>query len=92
MPAQRPAAIFEPISPDLDLEALVENTPNFEYVVRISCDEIEAQGLDKFEKLVTLHVINKGQPLVIEGFHQRLDQWTFSTQWLRDNMGSKCKS
>lgn len=91
MPAQRPCASFEPIPPDLDLAALVEETPNFEYVVRISCDMIEHQGLDAFEKLVLLHVILGGKPLVIEGFQDSLDQWTFTSQWLRDNHGKKCK-
>ena len=92
MPAQRPSASFEPISPDLDLAALVEETPNFEYVVRISCEMIESQGLEAFEKLVLLHVIIGGKPLVIEGFHNRLDSWTFTSQWLQDNVGKKCRS
>jgi len=91
MPAQRPCASFEPIPLDLDFHALVEETPNFEYVVRISCDMIEHQGIDAFEKLVLLHVIIGGKPLVIEGFQNRLDQWTFTGQWLRDNHGKKCE-
>lgn len=92
MPAQRPAASFTPIAPNLDLAALVEETPNFQYVVRVSCDMIEHQGVDAFEKLVLLHVIIGGKPLVVEGFHNKLDRWTFTTQWLRDNMGRKCKA
>lgn len=92
MPAQRPSAIFEPLSPYLDLDAFVNETPNFEYVVRISCDMLEQQGLEAFEKLVLLHVIIGGKPLIVEGFQQRLDQWTFSSQWLQDNHGKKCKS
>ena len=91
MPAQRPSAIFEPLSPYLDLDALVNETPNFEYVVRISCEMLEQQGLEAFEKLVLLHVVIGGKPLIIEGFQQRLDQWTFSSQWLQDNHGKKCK-
>ena len=92
MPAQRPSATFEPLSPLLDVEALVNETPNFEYVVRISCDMLEQQGLEAFEKLVLLHVIIGGKPLIIEGFQHRLDEWTFSSQWLQDNHGKKCKS
>lgn len=91
MPAQRPCAAFEPISPDLNLPALVESTPNFEYVVRINCDMIDYQGLEAFEKLVILHVIIGGKPLVIEGYHERLDRWTFTLQWLRDNCSKKSK-
>lgn len=90
MPAQRPSASFVPIPPDLDLDALVDDTPNFEYVVRISYDMIEHQGLEAFEKLVLLHVIIGGKPLIVEGFQKEMDEWTFSTQWLHDNHGKKC--
>lgn len=89
MPSQRPSAAFDPIPPDLDLTALVEGTPNFEYVSRVSCDMIESQGVEQFERLVLLHVILGGKPLVIEGFQHQLDEWTFTSQWLRDNCGSK---
>ncbi len=91
MVAQRPSAAFDPIPPDLDLASLVEETPNFEYVTRISCDMISTQGLEAFDKLVLLHVILGGKPLVVEGFQQRLDEWTFTSQWLQDNFGKKCK-
>ncbi|KAI9712555.1 MAG: hypothetical protein M1812_006864 [Candelaria pacifica] len=89
MPAQRPCASFDPISPDFDLNALVEATPNFEYVVRISCDMIEQQGQEAFNKLVLLHVVLGGKPLVVEGFQNRLDKWTFTPKWLRENQGKK---
>ncbi|KAF2161527.1 hypothetical protein M409DRAFT_58931 [Zasmidium cellare ATCC 36951] len=92
MPAQRPRASFEPIAPDFDLKALVESTPNFSYVDRISCDMIDQQGMQAFEKLVTLHVIIGGKPLVIDGFEDRLDPWTFSPKWLRDNCGEQVES
>lgn len=52
---------------------------------------IETQGLEAFDKLVLLHVIIGGKPLVVEGFQHRLDEWTFTTQWLQDNCGQKCK-
>jgi hypothetical protein len=29
--------------------------------------------------------------LVLEGFQNKLEPWTFSAQWLRDNHGTKCK-
>ncbi|KAJ9247389.1 hypothetical protein DTO207G8_8088 [Paecilomyces variotii] len=89
MPAQRPCAAFEPLPPDLDVTALVESTPNFEFAVRIHCDAIDEQGLENFEKLVLLHVVLGGKPLVIEGYEDRLDKWTFSEQWLRDNHSAK---
>ncbi|KAF7513352.1 hypothetical protein GJ744_009773 [Endocarpon pusillum] len=92
MPSQRPCAAFEPISPDLNLAALVETTPNFEYVVRIHCDMIDHQGIEAFEKLILLHVVIGGKPLVIEGYQERLDRWTFALQWLRDNCSQKVEN
>lgn len=89
MPATRPRASFEPIPPDFDLKALVETTPNFSYVDRISVDMIDQQGFAAFEKLVLLHVVIGGKPLVIDGFEDRLDPWTFTPKWLRDNCGDK---
>jgi hypothetical protein len=89
MPAQRPRASFEPIPPDFDLRELVESTENFQYVDRISCDAIEEQGLENFEKLILLHVIIGGKPLVVDGFEDRLDPWTFTSKWLHDNHGDK---
>lgn len=89
MPAQRPRAAFEPIAPTLDVSKLVEETPNFVYVDRISCDKIDEQGVQAFEQLVHLHVIIGGKPLVMDGFENRLDPWTFTPKWLRDNVGGK---
>lgn len=92
MPAQRPRASFDPISPHFDLCALVEETPSFTYVDRISCDMIDQQGMDAFDKLVLLHVIIGGKPLVIDGYQSRLDPWTFSPKWLQDNVGDRVES
>jgi hypothetical protein len=89
MPSTRPCAAFEPISPDFDVKSLVESTPNFEWVVRIAADMIDHQGIEAFEKLVLIHVILGGKPLVIEGYDRRLDRWSFAVQWLRDNIGGK---
>lgn len=89
MPAQRPRAAFEPLSPDLDLEALVESTPNFEFVTRIHCDAIDQNDLDDFEKLVALQVVRLGRPLVIEGFEKRLNHTLFSEKWLRGHYSAK---
>lgn len=88
MPSTRPCAAFEPISPDFDLKALVETTPNFEYAVRIHNEMIEHRGLAEFERLVLIHVILGGKPLVVEGYETKLDSWIFAIQWLRDNCGS----
>ncbi|KAJ9642442.1 hypothetical protein H2199_004823 [Coniosporium tulheliwenetii] len=73
MPAQRPRAAFEPLPP----------------ISMISWEMIEQNGLEQFEKLVLAHVVKGGKPLVIDGFEERLDPWTFTPKWLRDNMGSK---
>ncbi|KAM0715270.1 hypothetical protein Q7P37_008768 [Cladosporium fusiforme] len=92
MPASRPRAAFEPVSPDFDVKALVEGNSNFSYVDRISCDMIDQQGLLAFEKLILLHVINGGKPLVIDGFEDRLDPWTFTPRWLQDNASEKVEN
>ena len=92
MAPRGPSAAFTPIPPDLNLAALVEETPNFEYVTRVSCEMIEQQSMEAFEKLVLLHVIIGGKPLVIDGFQHKLNKWTFTSQWLQDNCGSKCTS
>lgn len=89
MPSTRPRASFDPISPEFDLDALVEETPNFQYVDRISCDMIDQQGLEAFDRLVLLHVVIGGKPLVIDGYQSRLDPWTYSSKWLQDNLGDK---
>lgn len=89
MPSQRPRASFDPIAPDFDLDALVEETENFQYVDRISCDMIDQQGLEAFDRLVLLHVVIGGKPLVIDGYQNRLDPWTYSSKWLQDNLGDK---
>lgn len=92
MPAQRPRASFEPIAPDIDVSALVEQTPNFQFVSRISCDMIDLQGMEAFDRLVLLHVVIGGKPLVIDGYQNRLDPWTFSSKWLQDNHGEKVEN
>jgi hypothetical protein len=45
--------------------------------------------VEQFEKLVLLHVVIGGKPLIIDGFHEKLDPWIFNTRWLRDNHGDK---
>jgi hypothetical protein len=87
-----PQAKFDPIPPDLDLSTLVERTPNFDYVIRISTDQIRDLGLAEFEKLVLLHVIIGGKPLVIEGWNKSIPPWLFSRNWLEDNLGKKRES
>lgn len=92
MPAQRPQASFEPIPPDFDVQALVEATEHFQYVDRISVDMIKQQGVDQFEKLVLLHVVIGGKPLVVDGFEDVLDPWTFTPEWLAANCGDKVEN
>ncbi|ELR07617.1 hypothetical protein VC83_03671 [Pseudogymnoascus destructans] len=84
-----PQAMFDPIPPDLDLSTLVEKTPNFDYVIRISTDQIRELGLQEFEKLVLLHVIQGGKPLVVEGWESDLPPWLYSSTWMQDNLGKK---
>lgn len=91
MPSRRPPAAFEPIPPDLDLDALVEETSNFQYVDRISCNMIDQQGMERFDKLVLIHVVIGGKPLIVDDYYARQDPWTFSSKWLEDNHGGTGK-
>jgi hypothetical protein len=89
MPAARPRASFEPIPPDFDAQTFVETADNFQYADRISHEMIRENGVEQFEKLVLLHVVIGGKPLVIDGFEEVLDPWVFTPSWLRDNHGDK---
>ncbi|KAF2833996.1 hypothetical protein CC86DRAFT_462217 [Ophiobolus disseminans] len=92
MPAARPRASFEPIPPDFDVRTFVETADNFQYVDRISYEMIANNGIDQFEKLILLHVVIGGKPLVIDGFEEVLDPWAFTPSWLRDNHGDKVEN
>ncbi|KAI9851468.1 MAG: hypothetical protein M1838_003543 [Thelocarpon superellum] len=92
MPAQVRQACFQPISPLLDLDKLVEETERFEYVPRVSYEMMEAQGSDALEKLILLHVVLGGKPLVIEGFQNKLPRHLFNHTWLDDNWGKREES
>ncbi|RYP72373.1 hypothetical protein DL769_004445 [Monosporascus sp. CRB-8-3] len=87
--ALHPQAKFDPIPPDLDLHALVDRTPNFDWVVRISLSQIRRLGPSGFEKLVQLHVIEGGRPLVIEGWDRVLPSDLFSAKWLEKTYDKK---
>mgnify|MGYP006902560806 CR=1 FL=1 len=89
MPAHRTRLAFEPLSPLLDIHRVVESTPNFEFAMDITCDAIEDFPLEDFEKLVLYQVVLSGRPLVIRGFHQRLDKRIFSEKWLRAKYAKK---
>lgn len=91
MPAQVPQATFLPLPPELDVAKLIDATPNFEEVQRIPNEQIEAQGFEAFERLVLLHVVLQGKPLVIEGYQKHLPPRLFSSAWLRQNVGRKCE-
>jgi hypothetical protein len=89
MPSSHPQAQFVPIPPDLDLSALVENTPNFDYVTRLPCQMLKDHSIQHLEQLVLLHVVIGGKPLVIEGWGESIDPWLFSPEWLQQNLGKK---
>lgn len=91
--AMHPQAKFDPIPPDLDLCTLVETTPNFDFVPRLSLKQItEGRDLKAFEEVVLRHVIIGGKPLVIDGWEAELPPWLFSPTWLIENVGTKVES
>ncbi|RBR05588.1 uncharacterized protein FIESC28_11327 [Fusarium coffeatum] len=77
-----PQAKFDPIPPDLDLYGLVDTTPNFKWVQRVSRNQIRSLGQQEFEKLVLIHVIIGGKPLVIDGWEAALSRGLFDVGWL----------
>ncbi|TIC97667.1 hypothetical protein CH35J_006717 [Colletotrichum higginsianum] len=87
--SMHPQAKFDPIPPDLDLHTLVDRTPNFEWVLRISTAQIQGLGPQEFEKLVQLQVIQGGKPLVIEKWNDVLPQRLFSGEWLEKTYDKK---
>ena len=88
---QHPQAKFDPIPPDLDLHSLVDKTPNFDWVKRISAAQIRSIGQREFEKLVLFHVIQGGKPLVIEKWNDRLPKSLFGVEWLEKTYDKKRK-
>jgi DNA-binding transcriptional regulator YbjK len=91
MPAQVQQALFQPMTPFLTLDGVVEENDNFQYVDRVDFATIEAQGADALNKLVTLHVVMAGKPLVIENCHKKLPRHLFDHAWLDENLGNKRK-
>ncbi|KAJ6441708.1 Protein rds1 [Purpureocillium lavendulum] len=87
--ALHPQAKFDPIPPDLDLPALVDRTPNFKWVQRVSRTQIRNLGQQEFEKLVQIHVIAGGKPLVIDGWDSVLPGELFSVEWLERTYDKK---
>ncbi|KAJ4153323.1 hypothetical protein LMH87_009814 [Akanthomyces muscarius] len=87
--ASHPQAKFDPISPDLDLRSLVDEVPNLKWAQRVSRSQLRNLGPQEFEKLVLMHVITGGKPLVIEGLHAALPKWLFSTEWLEQQYDKK---
>lgn len=82
---------FQPLHPHLDIDKLIEDTPNFERVWKVDCNSIDKNGLADFEKLVLFHVVLGGRPLVVEGFHELLDGTVFSEKWMRQQYSAKSK-
>lgn len=84
-----PQAKFDPIPPDLDLNGLVDRTPNLKWVQRVSRIQMQNLGQQEFEKVVLMHVILGGKPLVIDGWETILPNWLFSADWLEQTYDKK---
>ncbi|KAG5953973.1 hypothetical protein E4U53_005966 [Claviceps sorghi] len=84
-----PQAKFDPLPPDLDLQNLVEQTPNFKWVQRVSRHQIRSLGQLEFEKLIKIHVVDGGKPLVIDGWDAVLPRWLFNAKWLEQTYDKK---
>lgn len=86
-----PQAKFDPIPPDLDLYGLVDRTPNFKWVQRVSRSQVLGLGQQGFEKLIQIHVIAGGKPLVIDGWDALLPEELFNVNWLEKTYDKKGK-
>ncbi|CAG9979084.1 unnamed protein product [Clonostachys byssicola] len=84
-----PQAKFDPIPPDLDLHELVDHTANLKWVQRVSRNQIRALGQQEFEKLILMHVILGGKPLVIDGWDAVLPKQIFSIDWFEKTYDKK---
>jgi len=89
--SMHPQAKFDPIPPNFDLHALVDRTPNFKWVQRVSRNQIRNLGPQEFEQLVLIHVIIGGKPLVVDGWDALLSQDLFSAKWLEHTYDKKRK-
>ncbi|KPM41197.1 hypothetical protein AK830_g5364 [Neonectria ditissima] len=87
-----PQAKFDPIPPDLNLHDIVERTPNFKWVQRVSRAQIRNLGQQEFEKLVLIHVVAGGKPLVIDGWDAVLPKGLFDASWLENTYDKKQES
>lgn len=87
--ASHPQAKFDPISPSLDLHSLVDEVPNLKWAQRVTRTQLRNLGPLEFEKLVLMHVILGGKPLVIDGLDAVLPKWLFSAEWLEKNYDKK---
>lgn len=87
-----PQAKFDPIPPDLDLVGLVDRTHNFKWVQRVSRSQIRGLGQQEFEKVVFMHVVQGGKPLVIDGYDGFIPKWLFNVDWLEKTYDKKRKA
>ncbi|QSZ32861.1 hypothetical protein DSL72_002441 [Monilinia vaccinii-corymbosi] len=88
MPSQQhPKAQFVPLSPNIDLDALVDENPSFDHVRRVPQSDLEAHTVQSLEQLVYLYVVQEGRPLILEGWGSYIPPWLFSAKWLEDNLG-----
>lgn len=80
-----------PLSPNIDLDALVDENPSFDHVRRVPQADLEAHTPQSLEQLVYLYVVQEGRPLVLEGWGSYIPPWLFSPKWLEDNHGREGK-
>ncbi|KAF7883400.1 uncharacterized protein EAF02_005320 [Botrytis sinoallii] len=88
MPSQQhPRAQFVPLSPNIDLDALVEDNASFDHVRRLPQSDLEAHTVQSLEQLVYAYVVQEGRPLILEGWGSYMPPWLYSSKWLEENLG-----
>lgn len=88
--SQHSRASFVPIDPDIDVDQLIRDNPNFAALPRVDARALnDNETLRGLEALIQQKVIEEGMPLVIENWHLRTDwpSWMFNDKWLMENHG-----
>jgi hypothetical protein len=85
-PLSRPK--FTPVPPDLDIRALVNTTPNFQWTHREDARH-HAAPCHTLSQTIRAFTVDQGLPIVVDNWHLRND-WNaalLSCEWLEKKYG-----
>lgn len=85
-------ATFKPLPRDIDIVALVAERKNFISPSCIDARTLTGENIQNdLRALIQSHVIDGGEPLVIQNYHLIKDwpRWMFNPDWLKENHGKE---